>query len=172
MGVRAVRGVVSELVGVLEKESELIKELVEILQQDQKRIIKQDIVGLEDSNRCKEGQVLRLQALEESRLALTERLGQGLGLAPDEMRVSTICPLLGPEAKDLEQAAEKLRALVGSLNELVAVGRGFLEQSILGIRGLLCLIQSLRTPEPHTYDASGRFEQPSEPEALAVRREV
>ena len=163
---------VSELVAVLQNESELIKELVEILQQDQKRIIKQDIVGLEDSNRCKEGRVLRFQALEESRLALTGQLGKALGLGPDEIRVSTICPRLGPESRELEQAAEKLRALVGSLNELVAVSRGFLEQSILGIRGLLCLIQSLRTPEPQTYDATGRFEPVGAPEAMAVRREV
>ena len=166
------RALVSELVAVLEQESELIKELVEILQADQKRIIKQDIEGLEDSNRTKEGRVLRFQALEESRLALTRRLGEALGLGPDEMRVSIICPRLGPEAQDLERAAEKLRALVGSLNELVAVGRGFLEQSILGIRGLLCLIQSLRTPEPQTYDASGRFQPVAAPDAMAVRREV
>ena len=163
---------VSELVTVLEQESELIKELVEILQADQKRIIKQDIEGLEDSNRSKEGRVLRFQALEKSRLALTQRVGEALGLGSDEMRVSSICARLGPEAKALEQSAEKLRALVGSLNELVAVSRGFLEQSILGIRGLLCLIQSLRTPEPQTYDANGRFEPTASPDAIAVRREV
>jgi len=166
------REIVSELIGVLDQEAELVKKLVEILQQDHTRIIKQDIDGLEESNRCKEERVLRFQALEEARLELTGRLGSALGLAPEEMRVSTICPLLGPDGKDLEQAAEKLRALVGSLNELVAVGRGFLEQSILGIRGLLCLIQSLRTPEPQTYDASGRFELTPVPEAMAVRREV
>ncbi len=166
------RALVSELVAVLEQESELVKELVEILQADQKRIIKQDIEGLENSNQSKEGRVLRFQALEESRLALTQRLGEALGLGTDEMRVSIICPRLGPEGRALEQAAEKLRALVGSLNELVAVSRGFLEQSILGIRGLLCLIQSLRTPEPQTYDASGRFEPIAVPDAMAVRREV
>lgn len=166
------RALVSELVAVLEQESELVKELVEILQADQKRIIKQDIEGLENSNRSKEGRVLRFQALEESRLVLTQRLGEALGLGTDEMRVSIICPRLGPEGRALEQAAKKLRALVGSLNELVAVSRGFLEQSILGIRGLLCLIQSLRTPEPQTYDASGRFEPIAVPDAMAVRREV
>ncbi len=166
------RALVSELVAVLEQESELVKELVEILQADQKRIIKQDIEGLEDSNRSKEGRVLRFQALEESRLALTQRLGEALGLSADEMRVSIICPRLGAEGRALEQAAEKLRALVGSLNELVAVSRGFLEQSILGIRGLLCLIQSLRTPEPQTYDATGRFQPIAVPDATAVRREV
>lgn len=166
------RTLVSELVSVLEAESALIKELVEILQGDQTRIIKQDIEGLENSNRHKEERVLRFQALEESRLGLTGRLGEALGLLPDDMRVSTICPRLGPEGKELEQAAEKLRALVGSFNELVAISRGFLEQSILGIRGLLCLIQTLRTPEPQTYDASGRFEPLAPPDAMAVRREV
>ena len=62
--------------------------------------------------------------------------------------------------------------MLSSLQELVAVGRGFLEQSILGIRSLLSLIHSLRTPEPQTYDASGRFERRDDAEAIAVRREV
>ena len=124
---------VSKLIQVLEQESELTKELVETLQQDQRRIIEQDIAGIEKSNLTKEGLVLRFQALEESRLELTRRLGDHLQLQPDDMRISKICPALGPEGRGLEQAAEKLRALVGSLDELVAVGRGFLEQSILGI---------------------------------------
>jgi flagellar biosynthesis/type III secretory pathway chaperone len=161
-----------ELISVLEQETQLVKRLVEVLQADQQRVVKQDIAGLETSNREKEGLVLRLQATEQSRRQLTERLGTSLGLAADELRVSKICPLLGPEGVQLENAADKLRAVAGGLAELVAVSRGFLEQSILGIRGMLSLIQSLRTPAPDTYDANGHMTQPRQTEALAVRRQV
>jgi len=63
--------------------------------------------------------------------------------------------------------------VLAGLRELVAVGRGFLEQSIVGIRGLLALIQSLRAPEAaHTYDGSGRIAAAQSAPPVAVRREV
>lgn len=163
---------ISELVAVLDREGSLIKELIDVLQRDQKRIIQQDVDALEESNRSKEALVLRFQVLEDSRAVLTQQLGAQLGLAADDVRVSKICPLLGPQGQALQDAAAKLRALIESLQELLAIGRGFLEQSILGIRGLLGLIQSLRTGEPQTYDAAGRFQPLAEPEAMTIRREV
>ena len=163
---------VLELIDTLDQETSLVKELVLALQEDQQRIIKQDVVGLETSNLHKEERVVRFQALENVRQGLTARIGQRLGLQPEEVRMSRISPLLGEQATGLEEAADKLRAVVASLGELVAVSRGFLEQSILGIRGLLSLIQSMRTPEPSTYNAAGRYEQTSPPGALTVRREV
>lgn len=163
---------VLELIDTLEQETSLVKDLVLALQEDQQRIIKQDVEGLEASNLHKEERVVRFQALENVRQGLTARIGQRLGLQPEEVRVSRISPLLGEQATGLEEAADKLRAVVASLGELVAVSRGFLEQSILGIRGLLSLIQSMRTPEPGTYNAAGRYEQTASPGALTVRREA
>ena len=166
------RASIIELIDVLEEETLLVKQLVLALQEDQQRIIKQDVEGLEESNRHKEERVVRFQALEQVRQNLTERIGQRLGLQPDELRVARISPLLGEDGKGLEEAADKLRAVVASLGELVAVSQGFLEQSILGIRGLLSLIQSMRTPDPGTYNATGRFEQSTRTEAISVRKEV
>jgi len=163
---------VTHLIQVLDEESRELHDLVEALQADQQRIIKQDIAALEDSNLRKEELILRFQSLERARLEITHQLGASLGLGSDEMQISKICPRLGAESKPLHEAAEKLRALVGTLQELIAVGRGFLEQSILGIRGLLALIHSLRTPDPQTYGSTGRFENDPHPEAIAVRREV
>ena len=166
------RSAVQELITVLGQETAIAKELVEQLQKDQQSIIKQDIPAIEESNLRKEELVLRFQALEGARGGLSERLASALDLQPDEARVSMICPRLGPDGDALEAAAEKLRAVIGSMAELVAVSRGFLEQSILGIRSLLALIQSLRTPEPQTYGASGRIDLSPDPQAVAVRREV
>ena len=166
------RASIVELIDVLEQETLLVKQLVLALQEDQERIIKQDVEGLEGSNHHKEESVVRFQALEQVRQSLTGRIGQRLGLQPDELSVSRISPLLGENGVGLEEAADKLRAVVAGLGELVAVSRGFLEQSILGIRDLLSLIQSMRTPDPGTYNAAGRFEQSTRTEAMTVRKEV
>jgi flagellar biosynthesis/type III secretory pathway chaperone len=161
-----------ELVEVLDRETELVKQLVEILQEDQQRIIRHDVAGLERANLLKEERVLQFQSLEHLRARLVEGLGRELGLSPDEARVSRICPLLGAEGAALRASADRLRALVAGLGELIAVSRGFLEQSILGVRSLLSLIHSLRTPEPGTYDARGRMVAAPDPGAVSLRREV
>jgi len=162
----------AELVAVLSREAQLAAELLEILQLDQQRIVRHDVEGLEASNRAKEELVLGFQALEQTRLALTGRIGRELGLHADELRVSRICPLLGAQGESLRTAAERLRALVASLGELLAVSRGFVEQSVLGVRTLLGLIHSLRTPEPSAYDATGRMLPGADPGAVALRREA
>jgi flagellar biosynthesis/type III secretory pathway chaperone len=163
---------VDELVGVLEQQTAAARDLLEVLQADQQRIVRHDIPGLEESNRRKEEIALGFQALERSRRELSRRLGVELGLAPDDVRVSALVPRLGGDGERLQASAEKLRAVVGSLQELVAVGRGFLEQSVLGIRSLLALIQSLRSGRPGTYDSSGRIVAPPPIEAVALRREA
>jgi flagellar biosynthesis/type III secretory pathway chaperone len=163
---------VEELVRVLERETELVRELVDVLQADQQRIVRQDVAGLEQSNAHKEALVVRLQGAELQRRTRTAELGAALGLSREELRVSHLCPRLGAGGQKLAEAAERLRALLGGLAELVAVSRGFLEQSILGIRGLLSLLESLRTSQGSTYDASGFVAPPRERPALALRREV
>jgi flagellar biosynthesis/type III secretory pathway chaperone len=163
---------VAALVEVLREETKLARELVEALQEDQRRILDQDIGGLEESNRGKEAMVLRFESLERGRREATVRLAQRLGINPDEARLSTLFHRLGPEGTPLQEAAESLRAVLGSLKELVEVSRGFLEQSVLGIRGLLSLIQSLRAPAVQTYDASGRFAGPESSDAVVVRKEA
>ncbi len=161
----------TRLVDTLDAEAVTVAELVESLQQDQQRIVKHDITGLEASNLRKEECILHFQMHERTRQELTRELGSELGLPADQVRVSTLCPLLGPDGEQLESTAAKLSALVSSLDDLAAISRGFLEQSILGIRGLLNLIQTLQSPAPGTYDASGRHAV-GQPGPVSVRREA
>ena len=163
---------VRDLTRILDEETALAKQLVEMLQQDQRRVIEQDVDALEESNLRKEELILRLGALEQSRRDVARALAGSLGVPPDEARVAALCERLGPAGAPLEASAQKLRAVLASLGELVAVGRGFLEQSILGIRSMLNLIQTLRAPDPGAYDASGRPAQPTEGQPMTLRQEV
>ncbi len=166
------KAVVEELIAVLDGETRLACNLLEQLQTDHKLIIHQEIVALEASNLVKEELIIRFQSLEEQRMRLTLQLGNALGIPAEELRISKICPQLGADGTALESSAEKLRAVIGSLSELVAISRGFLEQSILGIRGLLSLIQSLRTPDAQTYGADGQVEAASSNDAVSIQREA
>lgn len=166
------RPTLRRLVAVLEEQTLLARELLELLQADQRLLVKHDVGGLEASNLAKEACMLRLQTADAERQALAEALGSELGLASDDVRVSRLAPLLGVEGPALLEPAQRLRALVASLAELIAISRGFLEQSIVGIRGLLSLITSLRAPEVATYDAQGRFASTSSTGPVAVQREV
>ena len=160
------------LLEILRRQTDLVADLVEALQGDKQRIVQHDIPALEASNQRKEGLVLRMQSAELERQRVTAALAESLGLPGEDARVSEICSLLGPDGKALDEAATKLRAIVSSLQELVAVSHGFLEQSILGIRSLLGLISSLRTPQSGGYDAYGKVNAALGNEALAFKREV
>ena len=69
------------------------------------------------------------------------------------MRVSRICPLLGAEGVPLRSAAERLRALIASLNDLIALSRGFVEQSVLGVRSDR-VIERFLTQMPARFDVA------------------
>lgn len=173
---------VAELASTLAQQTELMRELVELLQQDRAAIVRHDIEALEASNRRKEALVLKLHAAERARVRHCEQVARAVGLlgtgpggttpGGTEVRVATLCERLGAEGQRLRAAAETLRAVVGSLRELVAVSHGFLEQSILGIRGLLGLITSLKSRDDVTYDASGRIAAPPAAGGVALRQEA
>ena len=162
----------TSLVEVIREETGLARSLVEALQEDQRRIQAADVEGLEKSNGEKETLVVRFERLEQTRSEAILRLATELGLPEDQISVSALCDRLGTESEELRESADRLRAVIGSLKELVEIGRGFLEQSILGIRNLLSLIQSMRTPESPSYDASGRFAPARSGAGAVVRREV
>lgn len=162
----------AQLCDVIDSQSEMLVELVAMLQADQQRIIDHDIDGLEQSNRSKEQHVLLFQSVEQKRQGLVEQIGRELGLPAEQVRVSQVAPMLGGDGARLEAAAERLRAIVASLGELIAVSRGFVEQSVLGMRSMIQLIESLRSPDPGGYDASGRLLQTRESAPVAVRREA
>jgi len=160
------------IVALLDQQTELAKSLVEQLQQDHQLIIAHDTEALEQSNRRKEELVVRLHAAERQRQEHCLLLARELGISAEEAVVSRLSQHLGRDGTLLIEAADRLRAVVTSLRELVAVSHGFLEQSIVGIRGLISLIATFRAREQGTYDASGRLAAGTTNEAVALRQEV
>lgn len=157
---------------VLAQQTELLKQLVELLQRDHQSIVAHDVEALESSNQRKEELVVRLHAAERMRQELCRSAAAALGVRPEQATVSKLCAALGPEGRALEESAQKLRAVVGGLRELVRVSHGFLEQSILGIRGLLALIGTLHARGAGTYDATGRIALDPHAPPVALRQEV
>jgi flagellar biosynthesis/type III secretory pathway chaperone len=157
---------------VLAQQTELLKQLVELLQQDQQSIVTHDVTALEVSNQKKEELVVRLHAAERQRQDLCRMAAASLGIGAEHATVSRLCAALGAEGRGLEESAQKLRAVVGGLRELVRVSHGFLEQSILGIRGLLALIGALHARGAGTYDATGRIAVDPHAPPVALRQEV
>lgn len=163
---------VQQIAGMLAQQTELAHQLVTALQEDQQRIIRHDTAGLEQSNHHKEALVVRLHAVERERQEACAELARELGLAPDEAIVARLAERLGSQGQPLVEAADRLRAVIHGLRELVAVSHGFLEQSILGIRGLIGLIAAARAREAGTYDASGRIATDPTTGPVAVRQEA
>jgi len=163
---------IQQIVALLAEQTDLARQLVQALQDDKPRIIQHDTEALEKSNLQKEELMVRLHATERRRQDACIRLAQQLGLNAEDAVVSKLCHHLGSDGAPLAEAADRLRAVVASLRDLVAISHGFLEQSILGIRGLISLIASFRAQETGTYDASGRIAADATSEAVALRQEA
>ena len=160
-----------QLVRLLDEQTDLARKLVEALQADQQLIIRHDVTALEHSNRHKEELVMRLHSTERRRQDSALCLCRDLGLT-GEATVARLREHLGAEGQALSDAADRLRAVVAGLRELVAVSHGCLEQSILGIRGLIGLIAAVRAQESGTYNAAGCIASGTQPPSLALRQQV
>jgi len=167
----------AQIVELLAQQTELAKGLLEALQADKQSIIAHDTAALEQSNRHKEALVARLHAAERRRHDACLELARTLGLTPEDAVVARIAERLraqglGAQGQSLSDAADRLRAVILSLRELVAVSHGFLEQSILGIRGLIGLIATVRARDAGTYDATGRIAVDPSSAPIALRQEA
>lgn len=145
----------TDLRDLLDRELDVYRSLLSLLQKERKIVVDCSIPELIQANKEKENLVLKIRILEQSREAIREDLAERMGLSPDELTLSTLEQRLKePLATQLRTLRSKLSAILQSIREVNEENRVFLQHSADFVKGSLALIRYLTVSSPK-YMASG-----------------
>ncbi len=156
---------VSNLLGLLEGETDLYRSLLLALQKEKKAIVDSELVELNETSKEKENLLLKIRILEEQRLRMVERLAENLAYSPQGLTLAELSQLVEePYSTRLKDCSSNLLALVQSIQEVNRGNRSLLTHSLELVRGSLTLLTTLigsnsvyyKTGEIQLDDQSGR----------------
>lgn len=148
---------IEALAAVLAVEERLYVELRDLLQREHALMVTLEAEGLEEVALQKEALVDEGRLIEDSRLVVTRELAQEIGLPDPKPRLSTLCELLGPEARALRDAHTRLVVLLGVVRELMDANRAFAGDALSQVRGTLQMLGGLMPCET-TYEPGASSE--------------
>lgn len=150
-----------DLLGQLRLESNHLREERELLLKERDCLIKQDLDGILEVLKEKETLQLKGKILEESRVAMKERIKGAVGGGGDEgeslfQRLLNV--LESSYKEELTDSREELEKLVGEV-EYLSAGNQYLIRSTLGrIEGAIGLLMGLEGKGLRRYNMEGRLE--------------
>jgi len=147
-----------DLSDVLDKELELYRSLLSLLQKERRTVVDCSIEDLIQINKEKENLVLKMRILEQSRQTLLKKIAEVMGIPPELLTLSVLEERLEePLAKQLSALRSKLRAILQSIREANEENRVFLQHSVDFVKGSLDLIRHLTLTSP-IYMPTGGIE--------------
>lgn len=138
------RGVVAQLIAVLEAHREVYADLLSLGRRQKELVIKGDLAGLEALLEVQQALVHRAGHLEGERCRLTDALARGWGVPVDSLSLTRIqerCQEHGwPEAVRLGELRSALERLVADLQEVNQENERLLKRALALVRYTLDLM--------------------------------
>ena len=145
----------TDLSDVLGRELDTYRSLLSLLQKEREIVIDFSTEDLIQTNKEKESLVLKIRILEESRVALLEKLAARMGVSAEALTLSVLEERAKePFATQLKTHRSNLLAILQSIREVNEGNRLFLQHSADFIKGSLALIRHLTASSPK-YMATG-----------------
>ncbi len=136
----------TQLIELLEQETSLYQDLLQILRDETDRLVANDAMGLLRVTRRKDTIALRIRSLEESRFLLMDKFGAALGRSAETLTVSDLCAV-APErtSERLSRVRQGARSVVEKATALNARNGRLAENSMRLLHGAMeTLHQQLR----------------------------
>ncbi|MCK5009779.1 MAG: flagellar protein FlgN [Deltaproteobacteria bacterium] len=151
----------SELITILNKEIELHKQLLLLLQNDRHFLIDLSTEEIFENIKKKETCTLKIKMLEESRSSLVDRLSQHCAIPSQEMTLSKIVSLAKePYRSSLATSRSSLTALIRSIKEISQVNHFIIKDSLYYFQRSLDFLNNASAASP-TYVNSGKIKDPT-----------
>jgi hypothetical protein len=149
---------VDELVAVLLAEARAYRQLVPLVEEEQRALVGADTRALADLARRREAWLAGLAKLERDRQAAVGRLAAAFGVEPASLTVSRLLELSPGSAAALAPVQAELAGLLTGLLERHGRNRVVAERTLACLRALFARMASALTGGS-TYTLSGRSGQ-------------
>ncbi len=133
---------------LLEAECSLYERLCELLRDERAAFARRDPRELERIALNKEELADEGRLLEESRIAVAERLAAALGFAEPRVRLSALCARLGPAAQPVVDAASRLGAQLAVARELLNANRALAGSALAQVQATLRALEGASAGNP------------------------
>ena len=151
----------TELITILNKEIELHKQLLLLLQNDRHFLIDLATEEIFENIKKKETCTLKIKMLEESRTSLIDRLSQHCSIHSQEMTLSKIVSLAAePYRSTLDTSRSVLTALIKSIKETNQINHFIIKDSLCYFKRSLDFLNNASAASP-TYAHSGKIKDPT-----------
>ena len=106
----------NQLLGVLERESELYRAMLTVIDKESKAAVRSNLNALTKAGEEKENILARLRLIEEERIRLVREMAEALGYPPQGFTLTMISQLVGqPFAGRLSQAGTELSTVLNTV---------------------------------------------------------
>jgi len=134
---------VEELINALTEKGSVLQEMLAILEEEQRCIVELDIASLEASGERKVKVIERMQGLNDRCRRFIEQAGVECGVEEPFTLTPLIARLDVPEGERLTDLQSRLLSIHSSMDQLLSVNRGLIEESIHSMDHSLAFFQRI-----------------------------
>ena len=150
---------INQLLRVLERESELYRSMLTVIDQESKGAIRSDLNALTRAGEEKENILVKLRSIEEQRIRLVRETADALGYPPREFTLTMMSQLVGePLAGRLSQAGTDLSTVLNVVKDANHRNKQLFEHSLELLRGSFNLLGEL-TQSDMVYYRTGNIQR-------------
>jgi flagellar biosynthesis/type III secretory pathway chaperone len=148
---------IKDLIGQLDREIELFKDLISVLHRETECIVGRDYKGLYETVSQKDHLLKRIYSASEARTpAIKECLAAFGGQSSGEANLTALIELAGERAMGLEDCQKKLLSLTSTVKEINGLNSLIIESSMENVSRTLGFLGNFM--QPSTYKSSGSFD--------------
>ncbi len=150
---------INQLLRVLERESELYRSMLTVIDQESKGAIRSDLNALTKAGEEKENILVKLRSIEEQRIRLVRETADALGYPPRDFTLTMMSQLVGePLAGRLSQAGTDLSTVLNVVKDANHRNKQLFEHSLELLRGSFNLLGEL-TQSDMVYYRTGNIQR-------------
>ena len=150
---------INQLLRVLERESELYRSMLTVIDQESKGAIRSDLNALTKAEEEKENILVKLRSIEQQRIRLVRETADALGYPLQDFTLTMMSQLVGePLAGRLSQAGTDLSTVLNVVKDANHRNKQLFEHSLELFRGSFNLLGEL-TQSDMVYYRTGNIQR-------------
>ena len=142
-------GLLNELSGLLEQETEFYQALLAAIDNEKQAVIAANLEKLIETTKAKENLLLKLRILDEQRSHLLRKLSDLLGQPEETLSLKNLSQMVAaPYASRLKRCRTKMLSLIGKIQAANSQNRALFSHSLELVKGSMNLLNNLMTSSP------------------------